>query len=105
MFAAVRRLRPASSRQQLQRSTRRTPSRSTAFHPVSSQSGQGIGRSVEVRPQPLGSAEFFLRPRFDLADALARQVQPLADLLQRTRLVVFQPEAQADDFALLAVEI
>src|SRR5919204_435169 len=47
---------------------------------VTKRAGHRSG-SVEVRPQPLRAAEFFLRPRFDLADALARQVQPLADLL------------------------
>src|SRR5437660_10327484 len=51
------------------------------------------------------ATQFFLRARFDLADALARQAETVADLLQRVLLVVFETEAKPHHFALLAVEI
>ena len=50
-------------------------------------------------------AQLFFRARFDLPDALAREMQLVADLLQRARLVVFEPEPQAHDLPLLAVEL
>jgi hypothetical protein len=50
-------------------------------------------------------ATFFFRARLDLPDALAREMQPVADLLQRARLLALEAEAQPDDLALPAVEI
>src|SRR5947208_15802254 len=81
------------------------------FHPVSSHRGQGIvgiqgaPASVQMAAQLCAAPQLVLRARLDLPDALARQMQPVADLLQRARLVVFEPESQPHDLALLAVEI
>src|SRR6188474_2737978 len=58
-----------------------------------------------MRAEPGAAAEFFLRPRFDLPHALARQAQLVADLLERARTIVAEPEPQADHDPLLAVEI
>src|SRR5205823_4802344 len=61
--------------------------------------------SIQVRAQLRRAPQLVLRARFDLPDAFAREVQTIADLLERARLVVLEPEAEADDLALLAVEI
>src|SRR5437899_12650753 len=92
MLASARCWRPTCSRQQSHRTTRRTPPASTGLHPVSSHRGQDI-------------PELFLRARLDLPHALAREMQPVADFLQRAWLVVFQAEAETHDLLLLAVEI
>ena len=49
-----------------------------------------------VRPQPGHArvAQLAQRPRLDLADALAREVELLADLGQRLRLGLVEAEAQ-----------
>src|SRR5580704_11738720 len=60
---------------------------------------------VEVASEPRRSPEFLLRAGLDLPHAPARQAHPIADLLQRPRLVVFQAEAQSHDLALLAVQV
>src|SRR5271169_2494422 len=44
------------------------------------------------------------RARLDLADALAREVEVLADLLEGARLAAVEAEAQAQDLALALVE-
>src|SRR5437763_15450741 len=109
MFASASRVCPTCSRQQSQRTTRRTPvdGSSIGFQPVSSHSGQDIELilSVEGRAESCRAAQLVFRARFDLAHALARQVQAIADLLQRARLVVLETEPEPDDLALLAVEI
>src|SRR5262245_17702484 len=120
MFESASRCRPTRSRQQSRRATRRIGAcpgpgdgSSTGFQPVSSQMGHGIGESrraglrllIQMAPQFRGAAELFFGPRLDLPHALARQVQAIPDLLQRVRLVVVEAEAQADDLALLAVQI
>src|SRR3989442_5242498 len=92
MLASARCWRPTFSRQQSYRTTRRTQPASTGLHPVSSHSGQDI-------------PELSLGARLDLPHALAREMQPVADFLQRARLVVFQAEAEPHHLALLAVEI
>ena len=61
--------------------------------------------SVQVTAQLRRSPEFFLRARFDLPYALARQVKTVADFLQRVLLIVFEAEAEPHDLALLAVQI
>src|SRR5206468_12174502 len=61
--------------------------------------------SVEVRAEFFRAAQFVFRARFDLPHALARQVQAIADLLQRARLVVLEAEPEPNDLAFLAVEI
>ena len=58
-----------------------------------------------MRPELFGPTQLVFRTRFDLTDALARQVETIADLLQRVRLVVFEAEAEAHHLALLAVEV
>src|SRR6476620_6562611 len=102
------------SRQQSQRTTRRAPSFSTGFQPVSSQSWQDIAErsdcnSVQVRPEvarALRAAQLVGGFRLDLPDALAREPHRVADLLQRARIAVaIEPEAQLDHFALLVVEL
>ena len=60
---------------------------------------------MEPTSQFGGSPELVFRPRLDLTDALARQVETVPDFLQRARLVIFQTEPQTDDFPLLPVEI
>src|ERR1700730_10784037 len=79
------------------------PGSPASFQPGSSQRGHAL--SVEVAVQLLRPAQLVLRPRFDLPDALAGQVEPVADLLQRPRLIVFETEAETNDLALLAVEL
>src|SRR6266849_2572556 len=61
--------------------------------------------SIEVRAELGRAPQLVLRARLDLPHALAREVQPIADLLQRPRLVVFETEPQPHDLALLPVEI
>src|SRR5258705_3809440 len=97
----------AFSRQHSQRTTRRTLFSSTGFQPVSSHSGQGIDPilSVQVRAQVGRTPQLVFRARFDLPHALAREVQLVANLLQRARLVVSEPEPQAHDLPFLAVEL
>src|SRR3954470_3126378 len=95
--------------------TRRTPSLSTAFQPVSSQSSQVMseGRtdcnSVQVGAQLSGafrSSNFFFGARFDLSDAFARELEHVADLLQCSRLTIaIETEPQGDDFTLLFSEL
>src|SRR5215813_5195292 len=98
MPAAARRSATTRSRQQSQRTTRRTVPSSTGFQPVSSHCGQGIDPilSVEMRAEFCGTAQLVFRARLDLAHALAREVQAIADLLQRARLVVLEAVAQTD---------
>src|SRR6185503_14287586 len=106
--ASISRWRPTFSRQQSQRTTRRTwlpgavdaaalpaapggrPSIASpaGFQPVSSQRGQDM--SVEVTAKLDRLPQLALGTRLDLADALARQMQAVADLLQGSRLVVFE---------------
>src|SRR5262249_59350450 len=62
-------------------------------------------RPVQVSAESRRAGQLFVRALFDLTHALSRQVEPIANLLQLVLLVVFEAEAQADDFALLAVEI
>src|SRR5437870_5748013 len=52
MFESANRSRPSFARRQSHRTTRRTPSRSTGFQPVSSQNSQGIKKTFfgEVLP-------------------------------------------------------
>src|SRR5690606_12257815 len=57
--------------------------------------GAGVGRRV---PQ------LRHRPRLDLADALAGEVEVLAHLLERPRLAPVEAEAQLEDLALALVE-
>src|SRR6195256_6315778 len=112
MRASTSRCRPTFSRQQSQRTTRRTvltaaieapvveapgtsaDPRSIAspagFQPVSSQRGQGM--SVEVTAKLDRLTQLALGARLDLPDALAREVQAVADLLQGLRLIVFETE-------------
>ena len=49
-------------------------------------------------------AQFAQRLRFDLADALARHSELLADFLEGPRLSIDQTEAQANDFLLATRE-
>src|SRR5437016_13759558 len=92
MLASARCWRPTFSRQQSHRTTRRTPPASTGLHPVSSHRGQDI-------------PELFFRARLDLPHALAREMQPVADFLQRAGLFVFQAEPEPHHLTLLAVEV
>src|SRR5579862_3177908 len=104
MFASASRERPTCSRQQSQRTTRRTPDgSSTGFQPVSSQMGQGI--LVQPAAKLRRSPELVFRLGFDLPDAFACQVQPVADRRERQRFVVVEAEAETDHLALAAVEV
>src|SRR5208283_454902 len=49
-------------------------------------------------PRALRRAQLAQRLGFDLADALARDIELLAYLFQRMLAVATDPEAQADDF-------
>src|SRR6185503_7647367 len=51
------------------------------------------------------AAQLLLGLALDLADALARQAERLADLLQRARLLAVEAEAHPDHLALLLVEL
>src|SRR5258706_11264632 len=124
MRASTSRCRPTFSRQQSHRTTRRTvltaaieapvveapgtsadpPSIASpaGFQPVSSQRGQGM--SVEVTAKLDRLPQLALGARLDLANAFAREVQPVTDLLQCPGLVVFETESQPDDLPLLPVE-
>src|SRR5206468_409340 len=54
----------------------------------------------------LGRApQLLFRARFDLTNTLAREVQAIANLLQRPWLVVSQAEPETHDLALLAIEL
>src|SRR5688572_27118491 len=58
--------------------------------------------------QALGAAapaQLLFRLGLDLAHALAREAELVADLLERQRLLAVQPEAHADHVALLLVEL
>src|SRR5207245_439699 len=57
--------------------------------------GAGVGGRV---------AQLRHRARLDLTDALTREVEVLADLLERARLAAVEPEAQREDLALPLVE-
>src|SRR5262245_12760590 len=103
MFASASRSCTTRSRQQSQRMTRRTPSTSIGFQPVSSQIGQGT--LIEMTPQAGGAAELRLGHGFDLPHAFPGQMELIADLLQRPRLVVSEAEAEADDLPFLAVQV
>src|SRR5262249_45887742 len=65
--------------------------------------------SVQVRSQLAGalrSSQLLFRSNFDLTDALAREAERVADLLQRARLAVaIEAEAELDDLALPVVEL
>src|SRR4051812_19820637 len=106
MRASTRRCRLTFSRQQSHRTTRRTvfplaafvastgepgtcagrPSIDShaGFQPVSSHSGQGM--SVEMAAKLNRLPQLAFGARLNLPDALARQVQPIADFLQGPRL-------------------
>src|SRR3989337_1926710 len=60
----------------------------------------GEGLEAEARVLELGQ-----RLHLDLADALAREPVAVADLLERLRLAVAEPEAQAHDLALLLAQV
>src|SRR5690606_15611487 len=64
-----------------------------------SDSEQVAGAGVAARVTQLAH-----RPRLDLADALAGEVEVLADLLERARFAAIEAEAELEDLALAVVE-
>src|SRR5262245_3792073 len=97
---------PPAARRQAHGTANSRPSRSTIWNPVPWQRSQGM--SVQRPAQALGevaAAQLLLGLALDLPDALARQPQRLADLLERAGVLPVEAEAHLDDAALLVVQL